>query len=126
MLKQCHFFPNPMLELLVFKSSRLEKAIIFRNFLSAYGGKIQQKLVDEISLNFPELVIIGKYVKISFKNKGSPCGYLYFPAPGPLLGSRTWYQICIYRPWYQICIYRPWPPICIYWPWPMTCTNTGC
>ena len=31
---------------------------------------IQQKLVDEISLNFPELFVIGKYVKISFKNRG--------------------------------------------------------
>ena len=27
------------------------------------GGMIQQKLVDEISLNFPKLFIIGKYVK---------------------------------------------------------------
>ena len=26
------------------------------------------KLVDEISLNFPELFITGKYVKIRFKN----------------------------------------------------------
>ena len=29
---------------------------------------IQQKLVNEISLNFSELFIIGKYVKVSFKN----------------------------------------------------------
>ena len=28
---------------------------------------IQQKLVDEISLNFPVLFIIGKYAKIRFK-----------------------------------------------------------
>ena len=28
---------------------------------------------DEISLNFPELLIKGKYVKIRFGNKGSPC-----------------------------------------------------
>ena len=33
---------------------------------------IQQKLADEISLNFPELFITGKYVKIRFKNRGSP------------------------------------------------------
>ena len=33
---------------------------------------IQQKLVNKIYLNFPELFIIGKYVKIRFKNKGSP------------------------------------------------------
>ena len=31
---------------------------------------IQQELVYEISLNFPELFIIEKYVKISFKNQG--------------------------------------------------------
>ena len=35
-----------------------------------------KKLVDEISLNFPELFIIGQYVKIRFKNKGSPCYFL--------------------------------------------------
>ena len=34
------------------------------------------KLVDEISLNFLELFIIGKYVKIRFKNRGSPCYFL--------------------------------------------------
>ena len=37
---------------------------------------IQQKLVDQISLNFPELFIKGKYVKIRFKNRGSPCYFL--------------------------------------------------
>ena len=37
---------------------------------------IQQELVYEISLNFPELFIIEKYVKISFKNQGSPCYFL--------------------------------------------------
>ena len=31
---------------------------------------IQQKLVNEISLNFPELLIIGKSVKIRFKTWG--------------------------------------------------------
>ena len=30
---------------------------------------IQQKLVEEISLNFPELFIIAKYVKIRLKNR---------------------------------------------------------
>ena len=30
----------------------------------------QQKLVDQISLNFPELLIKGKYVKIRFKTGG--------------------------------------------------------
>ena len=37
---------------------------------------IQEKLVDEISLNFPELFIIEKYVKIRFKNRGPPCYFL--------------------------------------------------
>ena len=30
------------------------------------------KVVDEISLNFDELFIIGKYVKIRFKNRRTP------------------------------------------------------
>ena len=30
-------------------------------------------IVDEIYLNSPELVIIGKYVKTRFKNRESPC-----------------------------------------------------
>ena len=37
---------------------------------------IQLKLVDEISLNFPELFITGKYVKIRLKNRESPCYFL--------------------------------------------------
>ena len=43
---------------------------------------IKKKLVDEISLNFPELKerkIKGKenkYVKIRFKNRESPCYFL--------------------------------------------------
>ena len=37
---------------------------------------IQYKLVDDISLNFPELFIKGKYVKNRFKNRGSPCCFL--------------------------------------------------
>ena len=38
---------------------------------------IQQKLVNESSLNFSfELFIIGKSVKFRFKNKGSPCYFL--------------------------------------------------
>ena len=37
------------------------------------GGMVQQKLAHEISLNFPELFIIVKYVKIMFKISGSPC-----------------------------------------------------
>ena len=37
---------------------------------------IQLKLVDEISLNFPELFITGKYVKISLKNRVSPFYFL--------------------------------------------------
>ena len=37
---------------------------------------IQQNLVDQISLNFPELFIIAKYVKVRFKNSGSPCYFL--------------------------------------------------
>ena len=32
--------------------------------------------MDEISSNFPELFIIGKYVKISFKNRRSQCYFL--------------------------------------------------
>ena len=31
---------------------------------------IKEKLVDEISLNFPELFIIGKYVQIGLKTLG--------------------------------------------------------
>ena len=34
------------------------------------------KLVDEISLNFRELFVIGKYLKIWFKNLGSSCYFL--------------------------------------------------
>ena len=37
---------------------------------------IQQKRVDEISLNFPELIIKGKDVNIRFKNRGSSCYFL--------------------------------------------------
>ena len=33
---------------------------------------IHEKVVDEISLDFPELFIIGKYVKIRFKNRRPP------------------------------------------------------
>ena len=40
------------------------------------GDMIQWKLVDEISLNFPELFIIGKYVKNKFKSRGSSCYFL--------------------------------------------------
>ena len=36
------------------------------------------KPVYEISLNFPELFIKGKYVKIRFKNRGSPCYFVSF------------------------------------------------
>ena len=37
---------------------------------------IQQKLVDGISLNFPEFFTIGKHVKTRFKNWGLPCYFL--------------------------------------------------
>ena len=37
---------------------------------------IQQKPVDEISLNFSELLIIAKYVKIRFKNREFSCSFL--------------------------------------------------
>ena len=37
---------------------------------------IQQKLVDEISLNIPKKFIIAKYVKIRFKNRGSAYYFL--------------------------------------------------
>ena len=40
---------------------------------------IQQKLVDEVLSNFPELLITGKHLKIRFKNRGSPC---YFFSSG--------------------------------------------
>ena len=33
---------------------------------------VQQKLADEIFLNFPELFLIGKYVKITYQNEGLP------------------------------------------------------
>ena len=35
-----------------------------------------KKHVDEISLTFPELFIIEKYVKIRFKNRRPPCYFL--------------------------------------------------
>ena len=31
---------------------------------------MQKKLADEISLNFPELFVRGKYLKIRFRNRG--------------------------------------------------------
>ena len=37
---------------------------------------IQEKLADEISLNYPDLFIIEKYVKTEFKNSESPCYFL--------------------------------------------------
>ena len=37
---------------------------------------IQQKVVDEIFLSFPESFITGKYVKIRFKSWGSLCYFL--------------------------------------------------
>ena len=37
---------------------------------------IQKNLANEISLNFPELFIIGKYAKIRFKNREQPCYFL--------------------------------------------------
>ena len=37
---------------------------------------IQKKLNDKIYSNFPELLIIEKDVKISSKNRGSPCYFL--------------------------------------------------
>ena len=37
---------------------------------------IQLEFVDEIYLNIPELYIIEKYVKISFKNRGPPSYFL--------------------------------------------------
>ena len=48
---------------------------------------IQEKLVDEISLNFPELFIIRHYIKIRFKNRGSPCYFL--SARGPKIKNIT-------------------------------------
>ena len=33
---------------------------------------IDRKVVDEISLSFPELIIIGKYVEIRLKNRRPP------------------------------------------------------
>ena len=37
---------------------------------------MQKKLNDKISLNFPELFIIEKHVKIRSKNRGSPYYFL--------------------------------------------------
>ena len=42
--------------------------------LAAY--EVWWRLVDEISLNFSELFIIRKYLKIRLKNRGSPCYFL--------------------------------------------------
>ena len=36
------------------------------------------KLVNEISLNFPDLFILEKYVKIRFENRDSPCYFHSF------------------------------------------------
>ena len=48
---------------------------------------MQQKLVDEISLNFPELFIIGKYIKIKFKNRASP--YYFLSSRGQKIENTT-------------------------------------
>ena len=40
--------------------------------------RYDKKLAHEITLHFPELFIKGKYVKIGFKNRGSPCYFLSF------------------------------------------------
>ena len=37
---------------------------------------MKKKLVDEISSNFSELLTVGKYLKMRFKNRGSPCYFL--------------------------------------------------
>ena len=41
-----------------------------------FGNLLRRYDTIKISLNFPELFIIGKYVKIMFKNMGSPCYFL--------------------------------------------------
>ena len=52
-----------------------------------YGGNDTIKLVDEISLNFPELFITGKYVKIRFKSRGSP--YYFLSSSGLKIKNMT-------------------------------------
>ena len=37
---------------------------------------MKKKLADEISSNFPESLTVGKYLKMRFKNRGSPCYFL--------------------------------------------------
>ena len=42
------------------------------------GGDLEKGGMTPLTnyVKFPELFIIGKYVKISFKNRGSPCNFL--------------------------------------------------
>ena len=37
---------------------------------------MKKKLADEISSNFPESLTVVKYLKMRFKNRGSPCYFL--------------------------------------------------
>ena len=55
--------------------------------ISDKGGLIQYKLVDEISLNFPEKFIIGKHAKIMFKDRESP--YYFVSSRGQKIKNIT-------------------------------------
>ena len=48
------------------------------------------QFVDKISLNFPELFMIGKYVKIRFKNRESPCHFLGSKRPKDQKYYKNW------------------------------------
>ena len=48
------------------------------------------KIWDEISLNFPEMLIIGKYVKIMFKNRDSP--YYFLGSRGQKIKNITQFE----------------------------------
>ena len=48
------------------------------------------KIWDEISLNFPEMLIIGKYVRIMFKNRGPP--YYFLSSRGQKINNITKFE----------------------------------
>ena len=61
--------------------------------------------------SFLLVIVFHKHFEQHYGDKETNNGYLYFPAPSPLLGPWPW-------PWPPICIYRPWPPIYIPFPNP--------
>ena len=60
-------------KLFYFFTRRNVRRRCFHWYLRRYDTK---KIADEICLKFSELFIIGKYAKVRFKNRGSPCYFL--------------------------------------------------